>query len=249
MRKSTFSGVLLIAISTFFLLESCRNDAYLTEKPPVPDQSFSEEFDTTAAALSRGWVLNNQSDPVGPTVWQDGGGIPPFFASYSNNGTYAGFIGTDYQSTSAAAGVISNWLISPKVIMKNGDKIIFYTRALTYSPGYTSTDVTDFSNRMRVRISRSGSDDPSTFGVTLLDINPLYIEWHNAPGTYGGVTYTAADIANAYPAQWTKYEVTVNGLTAPVEGRFAFEYYLDGGGYGGYGSGIGIDHVQYVSAQ
>ena len=82
-----------------------------------------------SAALARGWQFINTSDPEGGGVWQDGGSIPPFFNAYSNKGSYAGFIGTDYTSTSAAAATISNWLISPPVIMQNGDKIIFYTRA------------------------------------------------------------------------------------------------------------------------
>src|ERR1700754_1331889 len=145
MRKSTFSCLLLIAFITIAGLQSCRNDVYLTTPLPIADQSFTEEFDTASAAIKRGWTFTDASDPAGPSVWQDGGAIAPFFPGYSNNGTNAGFIGVDYQSTSAGAGTISNWLISPKVTIQNGDKIIFYTRALTFAPGYTATDVTDFA--------------------------------------------------------------------------------------------------------
>lgn len=247
MRKSTFSRLLLIASSTFLVLQSCRNDAYLTAPIPVADQSFTEEFDTASAAVARGWSFANTSDPAGPSVWQDGGSIPPFFAGYSNSGTYAGFIGVDYQSTSAGAGTISNWLISPAVTFQNGDKIIFYTRAQNFTPGYTATDVTDFANRLKVRMNTNASTDPASFTTGLLDINPTYKEWHAAPGTYGGVTYTTTDIAQAYPAFWTRFEVTINGLNSPVDGRFAFNYFVEGGGSAGRGSGVGIEHVQFVS--
>jgi hypothetical protein len=249
MRKSTFSRLLLIASSTFLVLQSCKNDVYLTTPVPVGDHSFSEEFDTASAAVARGWKFTNVSDPIGPSVWQDGGGIPPFFASYSNNGTYAGFIGADYQSTSAGAGLISNWLISPKVLLKNGDKIVFYTRALTYDPGYVAGDVTDFANRLRVRFNTNGSLDPASFTNGLLDINPVYKEWHKTPGVYGGVSYSASDIAQAYPTQWTRFETVITGLNQPVEGRFAFNYYLEDAGNAGRGSGVGIDHVSFTSAE
>ncbi len=39
---------------------------------------------------------------------------------------------TDFTSTSAAAGIISNWIVSPVITMRNGDKIVFYTRTILY---------------------------------------------------------------------------------------------------------------------
>ncbi len=249
MRKSTFSRLLLFISVTVLGLQACKNDVYLTTPPPVPDQSFVEEFDTAYAAASRGWVFKNISDPIGPSVWQNGGGIPPFFSGYSNNGTYAGFIGVDYQSTSAGAGTIDNWLISPKVTFQNGDKIVFYTRAQTYSPGYTQQDVTDFANRLKVRMNTSGSTDPASFTIGLIDINPSYKEWHKDTGTYAGVKYTKADIAQAYPSQWTRYEASIFGLNKPVEGRFAFNYFVEEAGSAGRGSGVGIDQVSYIGVK
>ncbi|MGH2564423.1 MAG: choice-of-anchor J domain-containing protein, partial [Ginsengibacter sp.] len=120
---------IFISIFAVFIICSCKDDSYLAKIPPVPDQSFVEEFDTAAAAAARGWQFMNTSVPRGSGIWQNGGTIPPFFNAWSNNGNYAGFIGADYMSTSAQQGIISNWLISPSIIMQNGDKIIFYTRA------------------------------------------------------------------------------------------------------------------------
>ena len=127
MKKSTFPGFLLASICILTLLQSCKDDSYLLAPPPVPDQSFVEEFDTAQNAYNRGWRFINRSELIGRTNWQNPTsltGIP--FISYSGTGN--GYLWADYQSTSGAAVTISNWAVSPELIMQNGDKIVFYTR-------------------------------------------------------------------------------------------------------------------------
>jgi len=242
MRK----GSLLLLLASFgltFLLQSCRNDEYLTTPPPVPNQSFSEEFDTVSSALARGWQLANTSVPLGGGVWQQGGGIPPWFAPYSSSGTYAGFIGADYTSTSADQGIISNWLISPALTLQNGDKIVFYTKGWVLPA--SATDSTDYANRLQVCINTTGTDvvigkglDAGNFNTVLLDINPNYIEYHTDPALYS---------PQAYPGSWTRFEATVFGLNGPTKGRFAFRYFVENGGYNGLATGVAIDKVSYQS--
>jgi hypothetical protein len=241
MRKTILLKLLTISSLAVLVFQSCKDDSYLTKIPPVTDQSFVEEFDTASAALARGWQFINTSDPKGGGVWQDGGSIPPFFNAYSNRGSYAGFIGTDYTSTSAAAATISNWLVSPPVIMQNGDKIIFYTRAYQLFDGVS--DTTDFGNSLQVRINPDGDNvnvgQGSGFGdfsLGLLGIN-------------AGLVYSSVITPNplAYPSQWTRFEATVFGLNNPVRSRFAFRYFVTGGGSNGNGTGIGIDSVAYKS--
>lgn len=254
MRKSILRSVLALSGAAFLLLQSCKDDSNLTIPPPVADQSFGEEFDTLAAAKSRGWIAVNKSYPLG-SVWQDGGAVPAFFNAYSNNSSNIGFAGAEYTSTSAGVGTISNWLISPVTLMQNGDKITFYTRAQR-SVGYTATDVTDWANRMQVRLNlndTTGDFDATnpysvgSFSKVALDINENYYEWHAAPGSYGtpAVVATLGTIAKAYPTEWTKFEVTISGLSHPKKGRFAFRYFLEKAGSAGRGSGIGIDKVTY----
>ena len=246
------------------VLFSCKDDSYLTTPLPIVDKySFTETFDTTAAALARGWKIYNRSVPLGPSVWQDGGSIPPFFNAYSNNGSNIGFIGVDYLSTSAQQGIISQWLVSPLLLMQNGDRIVFYTRAQG-APGYIDdnpNDSSDFGNRMQLLVntqnqssdSVGSGDDPGSFtGATdpVIDINPHYYEWHNLPGSYpidGGATSTPETIAQAYPSEWTRFETSISGLLKPTMGRFAFWYHVQGGGSAGRGTGIGIDQVTYTS--
>ncbi len=243
--------MLVGSVGLSLLLSACRNDEYLTEAPAIANQSFVEEFDTVSSSLARGWVLRNTSDPIGGGVWQQGGAPAPWFAPYSSNGTYAGFIGADYTSTSAAAATISNWLISPVVTMQNGDKITFYTRALQYpafnpTTGVPTGDTTDYGNRLQVRINTAntsadagvGLENVGSFTTSVLDINPTYI--------YSGVL-PATRNPYAYPTNWTRFEATVFGLNGPTQGRFAFRYLVEGGGSNGNGSGVAIDRVEYTS--
>lgn len=230
-----------IGILTILIMYSCKKHSNPVKIPPVPDQSFVEEFDTSTAAVARGWQFINTSDPKGSGVWQNGGSIPPFFNAYSNKGNNAGFIGADYQSTSAQKGTISNWLISPSIIMQNGDRIIFYTRAWQLFDGVS--DTTDFGNSLQLKMNPSNDSidvgnglSTGSYSKMLLDINPDLI--------YSSVLHP--DVF-AYPSQWTRFDVTVTGLTAPLKSRFAFRYFVTNGGSNGNASGIGIDSVAYKS--
>ncbi len=251
MRNSTLRKVLLFSGLTIITLQACRkDDAAMMTPPGVADQSFIEEFDTTEAAYDRGWRFINASDPVGgggdwiqgmlsdPLITNIPTPIP--FNAYSSKGSNVGFIGAWYYSTSAAAGVISNWAVSPVVTMQNGDKIQFYTRAVLYDLG--GGDSTDWANRLQVRMNpnNTGTDvglgnDPGDFNRILLDINPNYIQ----------ATIATYD-PHAYPIRWTKFEATVGGLNGPTKGRFGLRYFVQGGGSNGLGSGVGIDSVAYI---
>nr|MDQ6901928.1 choice-of-anchor J domain-containing protein [Bacteroidota bacterium] len=177
MIKPISAKNIVICALAFLAISSCKKTTSVSETPAVADQSFVEEFDTTAAAVSRGWQLVNSSDPKGTGVWMDGGSTPPFFKAYSNKGRNAGFIGADYTSTSADAATISNWLISPTLIMQNGDKIIFYTRSYNQYDGVS--DSTDFGNSLQVRMNPTNDQvyvgigkDVGNFTQGLLEINP-----------------------------------------------------------------------------
>lgn len=252
MRNSTLRKVLLFSGIAVMSLQACRkDDEAMMALPGVSDQSFVEEFDTTASAFARGWRPINTSVPKGQSVWVQGmfnnttiTGMPyPIpFSPHSSKGSYAGFIGADYLSTSAAAGVISNWLISPVINMQNGDKIVFYTRTALYA--LSATDSTDYANRLQVRMNGKNDgmnvgngNDVGDFTTTLLDINPDYIEAHTSPALFD---------PSAYPIRWTRFEAKIGGLNGPTPGRFAFRYYVEGGGSNGLGSGVAIDSVAYI---
>ena len=250
MRNSTLRKVLLFSVITIFTLQACRkDDAAMMTPPATPDYSFVEEFDTLEAAYDRGWRYINVSDPMGVNgSWTQGlfsnpviTGLPPIpFAAHSSKGSYVGYIGAWYFSTSAAAGIISNWVVSPVVTMQNGDKIQFYTRAVLYPLG--GGDSTDYANRLQLRMNTNNEGtnvgsgaDPGDFTTGLIDINDTYIE-----------AQLSVYDPHAYPIRWTKFEATIGGLNGPTKGRFGFRYFVEGGGSNGLASAVAIDSVAYI---
>ncbi|MEO7119576.1 MAG: choice-of-anchor J domain-containing protein [Ginsengibacter sp.] len=239
MKKALYLQLIISCSLALIVFNSCKKN--YTEKI-VPDQSFVEEFDTVSAAVARGWHLINESSPLGNGTWQDGGESPPFFNAYSNKGNNAGFIGVDYLSTSAEKGTISNWLVSPSLLMQNGDRIIFYTRSYYLFNG--TDDSTDYGNGLQVRMNPLNDSlnvgnafTTGSFTTELLNINP-------------NQNWSSVIIPNvvAYPTQWTRFDVTIAGLKTSVRARFAFRYFVIDGGSNGNGTGIGIDSVAYKSA-
>jgi hypothetical protein len=245
MRKSTFAGILIASFSILTFLQSCKNDKNLLVSPPVPDQSFAEEFDTLDAAYNRGWRFINRSVVTGRRSWQNPSFLIPF-TSYS--GKNIGYLWTDYQSTASTSGTISNWAISPSITLQNGDKIIFYTRGelIPYSGLHK-----DFVNRMQVRINTSNTlncgngTDHGDFTILLLDVNPFYYEFIlEAFNNPADPLYKNTKLA--YPHVWTRFEATVTGLNKPVIGNFAFRYFTELAGSTGRATSIGIDKVSYI---
>lgn len=275
LHKFLFTGVL--SVCAMLLFSSCKDDSYLLNPAPVPDQSFSEDFDSATAVLGRGWKFINNSYPLGGNVWQNGGSAAPAFEPFSQHGTFVGFLGATYESTDdpGGVGVISNWMISPALTMQNGDKIVFYTRS-QMTP-QSATDSTDWANRLQVRINPHGTDyfigdvqplyewtftpspnqatdDPGNYDISLLDINRDQYEYHSSAvgattvtSLVDGRVYNATTNLQAYPVRWTRYEAKVYGLEKPTVGRFAFRYFVVGGGSQGFASTVGIDKMDYIS--
>lgn len=232
-----------LLLAFLFLALSCSSDTDTTQEK-IPDQSFTESFDQAVLAISRGWVFSNQSVVLGTTNWSNPSDPP--FEAYLPAGSANGYLWADYNSTTSAAGIISNWAISPELIMQNGDKISFYTRAQLYG---VNGDSTDFANRLQVRLNirNTGLDVGSGSSVgdyteLLVDINPGYAEF-----ILSDWTNRLPDALNAFPHRWTRFEATIRGLAEPVKGRFAFRYYMEEAGNNGRGSAIGLDQVTYLS--
>jgi len=215
----------------------------------VNDPSFSEEFDTLSNAVKNGWVIKNNTKPLGTLSWVQGFYYISTSHDYdsklgaSNTPSFGGFggatpaySGADFVMATSECGHgvanISNWLISPAVLMKNGDIISFYTR--TYDNPAVAAD------RLEVRINTVNSSadigtDTSSVGnftSVILDINPTY----------------TLDGDDAYPGVWTQYTATVSGLPSARKSRVAFRYYVpDGGPQGNNSLGIGIDKFSFIS--
>jgi len=188
--------------------------------------SLSEGF---AVVPVPGWTTQNNSVPVGATGWFQGN--PTVFPAQA--GPTNSYIAANFGNTTGT-NTISNWLITPHVNLVNGAQFKFWTRTTTANP---------FPDRLQVRMSTAGASTNVGTGNTgigdftnlLIDINPTY-------NTGGG-----APPAN-YPEVWTEVTLTVSGVSAGATGRFAFRYFVEGGGPTGDNSNyIGVDTVSYTT--
>jgi hypothetical protein len=185
-------------------------------------QPINEGFDNIMTLSASGWVRQNNSNPVGSTNWFQG--RPLEFTAHT--GASNSYIAADFNNTTGN-NTISNWLITPPRIFLTGDRISFYTRTV-FPP--------IFSDRLQVRLSVAGESTntggtPTSVGdftTLLLDINPMYVP-------------------TEYPSVWTRYDLTISGLSIPAQGRLAFRYFVENGGPNGDESYyIGIDSFAYT---
>ena len=189
--------------------------------------TLTESFD---AASPAGWTVQNLSNPVGTTTWVTGGSAIPELGGYIG----AGHARVNYNST-AGAGTISNWFISPVLNLKDGAVITFYTRTPTGSA---------YADRLEVRLSTAGTStnvgttesSVGDFTILACTINPALTVGNSSGGC-----------GNLYPQSWTQYTITVSGVGGTaVPGRVAFRYYVTNGGPSGTNSNlIGLDEFSF----
>lgn len=191
---------------------------------PSPGCFRSESFDDAGALVQNGWFEVNHSADVGSTGWFQGN-IAIFPAQ---SGNLTSYIAADFNNTTGT-NPISNWLITPPLELREGSRVVFYTR---------TEDTFQFPDRLQVRMSTNGlsvnvgttAEDMGDFSTLLLDINPNY-------GVEG------------YPKSWRRYDAVVSGLQGATTGRLAFRYFVENGGPTGANSDyIGIDSVQFSCA-
>lgn len=245
--KKNFAIFTGLALTCTIAFMSCSKDE---AKVASTDYSFTEEFDTITKVVSRGWVIANNTRPLGTISWMQGQNYISMYHGYTPGKTGApynylfgqgmtanpAFSGTDFIMTTSECGAgtanCSNWLISPEITMKNDDLIYFYTR--TYDNPAIAAD------RLEVRLnsintsSDVGRDVNSVgnFTTELLTINPDL----------------QLDGDDSYPGEWTQYMIKVTGMPVAKKARVAFRYYVpDGGPQGNNGLGVGIDKFEFVS--
>ncbi len=188
---------------------------------------INENFDTVATGpILAGWSFQNNAVAIGLTPGYFPGNTAVFLPFAS-----AGYMAANYNNCTGT-NTISTFGVTPQVLLENGKVLSFYARTV---------DNVAFPDRLQVRMSTAGAStnvgalaDPTAVGdftTLLLDINP---------------TYTLTGFPNA----WTQYNLTLSGLPAGgVQGRFAFRYFVEGGGPTGANSDfIGLDEVVYPSS-
>jgi hypothetical protein len=186
-------------------------------------QTFTEAFDDITTLPGSGWFMRNNSAPIGLTGWSQGAST----VFPAHQGAPTAYISANFNN-GAGLATISNWLLTPPVMLSNGSSMTFWTRSV----GST------FPDRLQVRMSTAGNGtdvgtgptDVGTFTTLLIDINPTYQQ-------------------GVYPNVWTLFTATVTGVPTPTLGRFAFRYFVENSGpSGANGDYIGIDTAEYVPA-
>lgn len=182
--------------------------------PLTMSAGIVEGFDDISTLVGNGWVMTNNSSPVGTTGWFQGN--PAVFDAYS--GATNSYIAANFNNA-GFGGNISNWLMTPVFDLGGPNAIFFWTRTEAGSI---------FPDSLEVRLSTNGSSSnvgsTSTsvgdFTTLLLSINPTL--------AIGG-----------YPEGWTKYEIDLSSFGSGVSGRVGFRYLVtDTSVNGDY---IGID--------
>lgn len=240
-------SVFIASIFSAVIITACSKDA--APAPDAPNYSWVEEFDTIANSFAKGWVAKNNSKPIGFSTWNQasvvgydskGKAIIPSYPFAAQSAVYSGkdFIMVDQNSVNDA-GTISNWLLTPPTMMKNGDVLTFYTR--TVPSGFLGTVTDDVAERLQVRMASASNagevgntaTSVGDFTSLLLDINTNYVK--NGTG--------------AYPRDWQKYTVTISGLPPTIQSRrIAFRYFVENGGASGAnGFCVGLDNVVFTS--
>jgi len=158
---------------------------------------LSEGFNDISTLGASGWVMTNNSNPVGATNWFQG----EEFAFPAAPGAGAGNSYIAANNVNAGyAGTISNWLITPEVAMANGEQLNFSLRLL--AEGAVDT--------VQVYYSTAGAS--SNVGTTADSTGDFQLL-----GTYSASATTG----------WTNNALTLSGLSGATSGRYAFRYLVD----------------------
>src|SRR5699024_5767912 len=183
----------------------------------VFSQILEEDFDDITDLDNKGWQQINLSEPLGTTDWFQGSSDT--FSSHE--GAADSYIGANYNNSVEFGGIISNWLITATVEVKDGDRLSFWSRV---------PDGSIWNDRLEVRMSTDDlvipSDDDDDVG-SFTDVELVINE----------------DMDLSYPEEWTEFEVIVSGIgETPQEVNFAFRYNVDNSS-GDESNYIGIDSV------
>ena len=95
----------------------------LFQATAAPAQTITEDFNNIAALPGSGWVMRNNSQPIGTTNWFQGDPV----AFPAQGGSANAYVAADFDNGDDRA-TISNWLLTPPVMLANGATVTFWTR-------------------------------------------------------------------------------------------------------------------------
>ena len=190
-----------------------------------------EGFDDVANLLNNGWIATNNSAPMGPDSWSqaDGG-----MSAIAYSGDSLSYIQSSFQATDpAGVGTISDWFISPAVMLNDGDSISVY--ALSFNSA-------TFPDRVEVRISPNGGSDVGADETTVGDFTTLVFAINP---NLDNMSFPSIQVDGS---TWTRFAGEVTGLGGMTSCRVGIRYWVDdAGGAGNNSSTVGIDDLDVFS--
>ncbi len=212
MKNYTVTQLLLL---TLVLTAGCKKD------DNIPSYILQEEFVSVHLLPGKDWKFVSNNTPNITAQWTQGitlskvsSGFPAH--SYKNSEDEYAFINGSYPYLTGPAE-ISSWMITPSVMLKNGDIIRFYTRSSSSS-----------GNIDRLQLLLNETSDSYDVGNTPVSVGMF---------TKILLDINANQITGGFPAAWTLNTVTISGVNGTIKTRVAFRYV----GSGITASGIGVD--------
>lgn len=206
-----------------------------TPSAPTAPTVLNENFDSFAGALADGWVVVNGSEPRNDNVnqhivWKQGRSNG-FTQMSAHSGAANSFAGSAWEASDIDNNsIISNWLLTPPIVLENGKTVSFWTQ---------SRGCLAYADRLDIRYSTAGTNtnvasgnNTGNFSNLIGRINPNQETGHDPDGS------------NGYPCDdWAQFTYTISGVSQPTVGRIGFRHYIvdtvDNGQY------IGIDDFSY----
>lgn len=172
----------------------------------------SEGFNSLAALPGAGWAFKNNSQPLGTTDWFQGN-TSVFTAAAGPDDSYAA--ANFNNAVFPAGGRISNWMMTPEVILDQKAQLDFALRL--FGDGFLDT--------VEVYVSTAGAS--TDVGAT---------------STSTGVFSLLGSFSNAGPdTGWVNESISLSGFAPGTTGRLAFRYFVNDSSVDG--NYVGIDSV------
>jgi hypothetical protein len=184
----------------------------------VQAQALQQNFDGNG--VPAGWIVTNNSTPVGPGKWSQGN--ENIFTSQA--GAPSAYFADSYLAASANGGAVSDWLITPVFTIANGMTVTFWARVNAGDPDYLGGD------QLELRLSQGTGSNVGTGAAGL--------------GTFTQTLRAIAFDGVRSAGAWTQYSATISGLAAATSGRLGFRFLVDDTTV--HGDYLGLDTISVI---
>ncbi|HKX42643.1 MAG TPA: choice-of-anchor J domain-containing protein [Burkholderiaceae bacterium] len=184
---------------------------------------IDEGFDDITTLAGKGWVLTNDSVPIGTTDWAQGDVSAAGDVFYGDGSTGGGYI-TANNNSAAAGGFVNNFLITPIFSTETAGTVSFLAKADILDPyydliriGFSSGDSSPFSFSLSPAIKLTGGWVQYTFSYAAAGIGSVarfaidYTGWANNANYIGIDSFTVTPVPE--PSSWALLGL---GLTCMV---------------------------------